>query len=508
MTTQSLSFQRIERRTVSLLLLLVLASLGLHLLTNGQYGFHRDELDTLDNARRLAWGYIAYPPMTPFIARIGLELFGPSLVWLRFLASLAQAVAIVLAGLMARAMGGGRFAQLTAAAAVAIAPVAMAAGLMLHYLSFDYLWWVLTAYGVVRLCKTANPRWWLLIGAAIGLGMMTKYTMIFCVVGVVIGVLFTTRRRDLRSPWLWGGVALALLIFLPNLLWQIRHEFISLTFLSSIHARDIAWGRTEGYLLDQLYATTNPLTLPLWGAGLYFVFWAAAGQRFRMVGWMFVTPFLLLWLLQGRGYYLAPAYPALLAAGAVWGERWLQTLAPRPAQRVRRTVTSGLAVGAVISALLTLPLTPVNSPLWRIADSVHENFREMVGWPELVETVAGIYAKLPAEAQAHTAILTGNYGEMGAINLYGPAYGLPAAISGINSAWERGYGDPPPQTVIVVGYGPELANRLFQDCQLAGQVTNHYGIKNEESSWRPAILVCQQPRQPWPALWPHLRTFG
>lgn len=508
MTAKSPSSQRFVHSDNGILLLLALASLGLHLVTNGQYGFHRDELDTIDNARRLAWGYVAYPPVTPFIARIGLELFGPSLVWLRFLASLAQAVAIVLVGLMARAMGGGRFAQITAAAAVAIAPVAMAAGLMLHYLSFDYLWWVLTAFGVVRLCKTANPRWWLLIGAAIGLGMMTKYTMIFGVAGVVVGVLFTTRRRDLRSPWLWGGVALALLIFLPNLLWQISHEFISLTFLSSIHARDIAWGRTEGYLLDQLYATTNPFTLPLWLAGLSFIFWAAAGQRFRMVGWMFVTPFLLLWLVQGRGYYLAPAYPMLLAAGAVWAERWLQTLAPRPAQRVRSTVTIGLAVGAVISALLTLPLTPVNSPMWQIADSVHENFREMVGWPELVETVADIYATLPAEEQAHTAILTGNYGEMGAINLYGPAYGLPQAISGINSAWERGYGDPPPQTVIILGYGQEAAHRLFQGCQVVGQVTNRYGIENEESSWRPTIMLCQAPKQPWPELWPHLRSFG
>lgn len=508
MTAKAFSSERAIRSEVGLLLLLALASLGLHLATNGHYGFHRDELDTLDNARRLAWGYVAYPPLTPFIARLGLELFGPSLVWLRFLASVAQAIVIVLAGLMARDLGGGRLAQGIAAVAVAISPIAMTAGLMLHYLSFDYLWWVLVAFAAVRLCKTDDPRWWLLLGAAIGLGMMTKYTMIFWVAGVVVGVLCTARRRDLRSPWLWGGVALALLIFLPNLIWQFQHDFISLTFLSNIHARDIAWGRTEEYLLDQLYVTTNPFTLPLWLAGLYFVFWATAGQRFRLLGWLFVTPFLLLWLAQGRGYYLAPAYPMLLAAGAVWTECWLQTLAPGAAQRVKLTVKIGLAVGAVITALLTLPLTPVNSPVWQVADGIHENFREMVGWPELVATVADIYAKLPAEERAHTAILTGNYGEMGAINLYGPAYGLPEAISGINSAWERGYGEPPPQTVIIVGYGEEAAHRLFQDCQLAGQVTNRYGIANEESSWRPAILVCQAPRQPWPVLWPHLRSFG
>lgn len=508
MTAKSLSSQRFLQNDVGILLLLALATLVVHLFTNGHYGFHRDELDTLDNARRLAWGYVAYPPVTPFIARIGLELVGPSLVGLRMLAALAQAVVIVLTGWMARDLGGGRLAQVTAALAVAIAPVALTAGMMLHYLSFDYLWWVVVAFAMTRLLRTANPRWWLLIGAAIGLGMMTKYTMLFCVAGVVVGVLFTALRRDLRSPWLWGGVAVALLIFLPNLLWQISHNFISLEFLGSIHARDIARGRTAAYWPEQLYASTNPFTLPLWVAGLYFVFAAAAGKRFRALGWLFVTPLLLLWLVQGRGYYLAPAFPMLLAAGAVWGEGWLQRLSPQPARWARTTGIAFLALGAILAALLVLPLAPVNSPVWKLANGVHENFREMIGWPELVETVAEIYTNLPAAERAHTAILTGNYGEMGAINLYGPTYGLPEAISGINSAWERGYGDPPPQNVIVVGYGLEGANHFFQDCKIVGQVTNRYGVENEESSWRPAILLCGAPRQPWPALWPRLRSFG
>src|SRR5512137_132506 len=154
---------------LGILILLALARLALHSLTNGQYGWHRDELATLDDARYLAWGYVAYPPVTPFIARVALELFGPSLVGVRFFCALAMSVALVLTGLMARELGGSRPAQIVAALAAAIAPAALSEGNFFQYISFDYLWWVLIAYLMLRLLKSENPRWWLGIGAVIGL---------------------------------------------------------------------------------------------------------------------------------------------------------------------------------------------------------------------------------------------------------------------------------------------------------------------------------------------------
>ena len=195
--------QKIASSDSGILVLLALFSILLHTLTNGQYGFHRDELATLDDARYLAWGYVAYPPVTAFIGRLALALFGPSLMALRFFAALAQGIAMVLTGLMARELGGKRLAQLVAAIAAAIAPVAFASGALFQYVSFDYLWWVLTAHLMIRLLKSEDPRWWLGIGAAIGAGMMTKYTMAFLVGGIVCGVLLTGARRYLRSPWLW-----------------------------------------------------------------------------------------------------------------------------------------------------------------------------------------------------------------------------------------------------------------------------------------------------------------
>lgn len=490
-----------------ILALLALSKVLVHTFTNGQYGFHRDELATIDDAGYLAWGYVAYPPMTPFVARMALELFGPSLVGVRFFAALAQGVALALGGMMARELGGKRPAQIVAALAVAIAPVSLSAGALFQYVSFDYLWWVLAAYLMIRLLKSEDPRWWLMIGAAIGLGMMTKYTMIFLVAGIIGGVLLTPARRYLRSPWLWGGVALSLLIFLPNLIWQVQHDFISLDFLRHIHARDVRIGRTDSFLTDQLLVA-NPFTVPLWIAGLFYLFVAPDGKRYRLIGWMSVVPFVLFFATKGRGYYTAPAYPMLLAAGAVLGEGSIDSLSAGWARLARVIVWSALTVGGVIAVVAILPIAPVKSPWWNAVNKGNDSFREEIGWPELVETVAGVRASLPAEERAHAGILAGNYGEAGAINLYGPAYGLPKSISGINSYWLRGYGDPPPQTLIVVGLSRDFLELNFESCELAGHIANRYGVKNEETTEHPDIFVCRRLRIPWAEFWKHFRYYG
>ena len=323
---------------VTILVLLGAARLALHVLTNHQYGFHRDELAMLDDANYLAWGYIAYPPFTAFIGRLALELFGPVLTGVRLLSALAQSIAMVLTGLMARELGGKILAQVVAALAAGIAPMALIMGAMFQYISFDYLWWVLIAYLIIRMLKSDDPRWWPGIGAAIGLGMMTKYTIAIFVAGIVAGVLLTSSRRHLKSPWLWIGAALSVIIWLPNLIWQIQHNFISLRFLADIHARDIEIGRADGFLPMQLFVSTNPFTLPLWIWGLYFYFLSPAGARYRLLGWMYLVPLVLMFAMQGRFYYLAPAYPMLLAAGAVAADQWFR----KQPERQSRTLSGDI----------------------------------------------------------------------------------------------------------------------------------------------------------------------
>lgn len=480
----------------------------LHTLTNGQYGFHRDELATLDDARHLAWGYVAYPPFTPFIARVELVLFGTSLAGFRFFGAVSQGVVTVLGGLMARELGASRPAQLVAASASAIIPVSLFGGAMFHYVPFDAMWWAIVAYLVVRLLKSADPRWWLGIGAAIGLGMLTKYTMGSLVWGILGGVLFTPVRRHLKSPWLWCGVALSVLILLPNILWQAQHHFVWLDFVKTIHARDIREGHTDGFLLGQLWKCTSPPTLPLWVAGLYYLFFVPAGKRYRLLGWTYVIPLVLFFLAKGRDYYLAAAYPMLFAAGAVWGEQWVATLSARGATVVRRITWRALAVGGLLVAVGVFPVAPVNSAWWRVANTANGNWGDELGWPELVATVAQIRDSLPAEKQKNLGILAGNYGEAGAINLYGPAYGLPNALSGINSYWLRGYGESPPTTLILVGFTRDFAEKNFASCAWAGRNTNPYGVRNEETVYHPDLFVCGPILQPWPEFWRQFQYFG
>ena len=479
----------------------------LHTLANGQYGFHRDELDILMNARQLAWGYVAYPPFTPFIARIGLAFFGPSLVGMRFAAALVQGIVALLVGGMARDMGGKRLAQVLAVLAVAISPIAMTTGTLMQYMSFDYLWWVVLAFFVVRLLATNDPRWWLGIGAAIGMGMMTKYTVVFFIAGLAAAFVLTSMRRYFLSKWLWGGAGLALLIFLPNLIWQVQHDFISLDFLFSIHARDLAWGRGNDFLSNQLYVSINPFTLPLWLAGLAYTLFSAQGRAFRALGWMFLVTFVLLFATQGRFYYLSPAYPMLLAAGSVWFEGWLANRAPGTGRWVKGAAWAMLFIGGAIGVLVAKPVAPIHSPVWEIATDINETFVEMVGWQDLVAQVAEVYATIPEEEKPRTAIVAGNYGEAGALELYGGPYQLPPVISGANSLWARGFGDPAPETVITIGVDMTTALRFMRDCQAAGRITNAYGVDNEESTSQTGLAICRQPLVPWEEIWANMQWF-
>jgi 4-amino-4-deoxy-L-arabinose transferase-like glycosyltransferase len=487
---------------------MALAIVVLHTLANGQYGFHRDELMTVDNARHLAWGYVEYPPLTALVGRVELELFGTSLRGFRFFPALAAGLVLVLTGLSARELGGKRRALLVAAVAATISGTLLFDGSFLSYEIFDYLSWVVVAYLVIRLLKSDDPRWWVAIGAAIGVGMMTKFTMGFLVAGVVAGVVLTPARRYLRSPWLWCGAAVAVLVWLPNLMWQVQHHFVTLEFVKSIHARDVRWGRANGFLLDQFWSCNNPVTLPLWAGGLWYLFSTPAARRYRMVGWMYVVPLVAYLATKGRGYYLAPAYPMLLAAGAVWGEQWVSLLSAPSALTVKRTTWRTLAWAGLIAAAVTIPLAPVNSTWWRVADSMNGNFNHEIGYREMVATVAKVRDTLPVKQRARLGIFAGDVGEAGAINLYGPAYGLPQAISWMNSYWLRGYGDPPPETLIVVGMHRDLLDQNFESCELVNHLTNPWGITNNAIDGYADVFLCRHLRQPWPDFWRHFQSYG
>jgi len=581
----------------------------------------------MEDARHLAWGYVQYPPMTAFLGRVALELFGTSLVGFRFFAAVVQALALVLTGLMAKELGGGQWAQVVAA--LAGVPFCLGAGALMQYISFDYVCWVWVAYCMVRAlgCRREVPeevekqqseptlaspetqeagrnsaagktgegepnstarndratskdqgskdtslggrgdaRWWVGVGAGIGLGMLAKYTMGFLVVGVAAGVLFTNARKYLKSGWLWGGIVVAVGICLPNLFWQWQRNFISLEFLKFLHARDVAEGLTDWFLLGQLELTL--LAFPLALMGIYFYLFAEEGKRYRVLGWMYAVPLVLFVFMRGRDYYLAPGYPMLYAAGcALIEKRWLEAREDKRAKKMGKSQSergkdqkSGRAFGAshtervgqpqdqlradeqgercsaygsknpplysrrhrgivvaiwaalildvVVAGAVALPIAPVGSAWWRFASRVDSVFPEEIGWPELVEAVSQVRERLPAEERVRVGILAGNYGEVGALNLYGQRFGLPWAISGVNSSWERGYGNPAPDVVIVVGYSREFLGREFASCVVAGHPWNRFGVANEETMEDPDIFVCRGLRGDWEEFWGRARRFA
>ncbi|HLV88968.1 MAG TPA: glycosyltransferase family 39 protein [Candidatus Sulfotelmatobacter sp.] len=476
----------------------------LHILTNGRYGFHRDELQTLSDAMHMDWGFVAYPPLTPFVERISLQIFGLSMIWLRMASVVAQAIVIIVTGLMARELGGGRLAQATAALSVALAPLALFEGTEFQYTTFDFLWWVLIAYFVLRLLKSENPRWCVPIGITIGLGFMTKYTMGFYVAGILGGLLLTWARRFVASKWFWIGIALAVFICLPNVIWQIHHDFISLHFLQRIHARDVAAGRAQGFISYQFWLCTNSFTIPLWIAGLIYFF---RGQRYRMIAWMFTIPFLLFVISRARFYYVGAAYPMLLAMGAVMGERWLRSLSQGWRWTVQIAFFSGVVLYGAVMAAVLIPLAPTG-PLRQFALKNNGDLREEIGWPELVQSVASVRDSLSPDRRANLGIVVGNYGEGGALAIFGPAYHLPPPIQLTNSGWLRGYPAPPPSTLIVLGWTQDQVDEAFTSCKVVGQIKNSEGVKNEESRDHPDFFLCGPPKQTWPEFWKTHQRFG
>lgn len=467
-----------------------------HALTGAGFGFHGDELQFMDDARHLAWGYVPYPPMTPFLARLSLDMFGLSIVGFRFFASLAQALGIILTGVMARDMGGGMRAQVLAGAAYV--PYALGAGALMVYNSFDNICWILAAFFVIRLLRSEDARWWIAVGASVGLGMMAKYSMAFFAVAIVVGFLLTDGRRYLASRWLWIGCVTALLICAPNLLWEVRHHFVSLDFLRSIHARDVSVGRTQTFLPDQI---THTIAV-LWFAGLLFCFKSDSGKRFRTVGWIYVIVFVAFLIARGNGYYLAAAYPMLYAGGSVL---WERRLASRPNLQGRLWhVTWAIVTGsAVMAGLIALPIGPPQWLKWKMR---MPELRDEVGWEDLVATVASVRDSIPSDGRGRVALLSGGYAVAGALDLYGARYGLPPAISRINSYGERGYGEPPPDTVIVIGIPREFLDAHFASCRAAAQIRNRYGVVNR--SYLQDVFVCRGLVEEWPLLWTQLPRFG
>lgn len=495
----------------------------LHFAVAGRYGHFRDELYYVACARHLDWGYVDHPPLVAVVARVGLALFGDSPAGLRVLPILAGSLVVLLVGLLARELGGGRFAQVLAALATIVPGVYL---FLFHILSmnvFDVLFWTAGALLLVRILRGGDPRLWLVLGAVAGLGLLNKHSLLFFGLGLAAGLLFTSARRHLATPWPWLGGLLAAALFLPHVLWQVRHGWPTLEFIANAEANKNVSLTPLAFLLEQLLMM-NPFTLPLWLAGLAGYFaparlipqLAQRLSRFRALGWIYLAVLALLLARPAKPYYLAPAYPILFAAGALV----VDTLARHPRRGwLRPASLLALLAGGAIGLPLTLPVLPVPTFL-RYAGALGiqpssgerhrlgvlpQHFADMHGWPELAATVAQVWQTLPPAERARCAIFAQNYGQAGAIDLLGDAHGLPDAISAHNSYYLWGPGSTTGDCLIVIGDDRETLEGLFAEVHEAATFRCPLCMPYEDGL---VIHVCRKPRTSLTDLWPRIKSYN
>ncbi len=487
-----------------------IAKLVLHLATFQGYGYFRDEFYYLACSRHLAFGYVDHPSLSILVLWLVRNLFGESLLAIRLVPALAGAVTVLLAGLIARELGGNRWAQAIAMAGVLAAPVYLALDHFYSMNALDLLFWALAAWLVVKLCREDRTRWWLLLGTVLGLGLQNKISVLWLGFGLAVGMVATQRRRWLLTsgPWLAAGVAL--LIFLPHLVWQIANGWPTIEFIQNATLQKMADKSLAQFLLDQI-RFMNPAAFPLWVLGLGYLFFSRESRDFRLLAWMYLAIFLLLGLFgSSRSGYLAPAYVWLMAAGGVALSGWL-----RARWVLVMAITVVLAGGAVM-APLGLPLLPVESYIRYAAAlgiqprteerkelaELPQFYADMHGWQQITTTVEEVAGRLSPEEREEAVVLVPNYGVAGALQLLGR--GLPPVVSGHNNYWLWGPQGRTGKVMIILENDREDLEPHFAQIELAARTDCGYCLPYENNS---PVWICRDPVRPLPEVWPQLKHF-
>ena len=510
--TLPLNPQDKSRGDTRLLVSLALVAVLIHLLTSYGYGYFRDELYAIACSKHLAWGYVDQPPFSEFALAVVGHVLGYSPLALRLLPALCGGLVTLLVGLIARGLGGGRFAQALAATAYLAGGVYLAMASYYSMNCFDHLFWALAIYLLVRILRGGDTRLWVLFGLVAGLGVENKYSVGFLGIGLVVGLTLTPARKHLLDNWLWLGGALAALLFLPHVLWEVHNHFPTREFIHNVTAFKNLPMSPASFLLE-CTLQVHPLTLPIWLAGLAWLFFSPHGRTFRALGWLYLTVLAILLSTHSKPYYFAPAFLPLLAAGGVAIEAFL---AQRQWKRVKRACLISLVLGGAVAAPLVLPILPlpqfVRYQAWlgfkpsteeRGAESeLPELFADRLGWPEMTAQLAGLYNQLDPAERAECVVGASNYGEAGAIDFFGKSYGLPNTISTHNNYWFWGPGDKPGNVLLVIGGSKDGYLHLYEDVEQVATFTYPYA----RESGTP-IFLCRKPTITLQEYWPHYHHF-
>ncbi len=494
------------------LLIFPLTKLALHLLTFRGYGLFRDEFYYVACSKELALGYVDHPPLAMAVLAVARTLFGESILALRLVPALIGATTVLIAGLIARRLGGGTFAQSVAMLAVGLSFVGV-----FHVYSMnciDVLVWALAAYLLVRIVQDEQPGLWIALGAVLGLGLQNKISVLWLGLGIGVGLVVSEQRRWLSTRWPWLSAGLAGLIFLPHLLWQVRNDWPTLEFIRNATGQKMIDVAPFDFVSGQL-GLFSPAVTALWLSGLLALLLSARMRRLQLLSWVYLTVFLLLMVSgSSRAGYLGPAYVWLIAVGGVAWERW--TAGRRGWLRVAGLVA---VVGFGLMRLpFSLPVLPVEtfikySQALGVAPSTEErkelaelpqHYADRFGWLELVDTVEAAYTSLSPEERKRATIFTSNYGNSGALDYYGAERGLPPSISGHNNYWLWGPRGFSGEVVIVVGSSAESLGRRYERVERAGTVECRYCMPYENDK---PVWIARSSRQPFSASWNEFKHF-
>ncbi|HZR64224.1 MAG TPA: glycosyltransferase family 39 protein [Terriglobales bacterium] len=506
---------------------IAVAKFLLHLYFNNRYGYFRDEFDYIACGDHLGWGYVDQPPLIPFLIHLSRAVLGDSLRAIRFIPALASSLLVVQNAYITRELGGKSYAMLLSAVAVLIAPQYLSNGSLLGTNCLEPNLWMACAYFVILAIKRDEPRYWLWVGVFAGIGMEEKYSIALFVFGIVVGLLLTEQRRAFLSKWLWLGALAMFLIFLPNLLWNIRYHWPFLQLMHNIRAegRDVIL--PAGQYFFQQMLLVHPLTAPIWIAGLAALFAWRPLKPYRLLGWSYVVCYSVFFILHGKNYYLAPIYPMLLAAGAVLIEfalnGWHFGAGGNPASRRLAWLKPAIVIVLLVAGARLVPITvPVFSPERFLAytktlpfklpvmEHSHERaalpqwYADQFGWNEIVSETAVAWNQLTPNERQDCGIFAQDYGQAGAIDFLGRSYGLPKSLSGHQTWWlwgPRGYSG---NCMIVLDDSREKLESLFKDVQYVGtSADDPYALEKQID-----VFICRGSKFGTLAdLWPSVKKW-
>jgi hypothetical protein len=484
--------------------------LVLHALAIGNYGYFRDELYYIACSKHLAMGYVDQPPLSIALLALNRAALGDSLAALRWLPALAGAGTVFVTGLLVSRLGGGRYAQALACLCALLPPVWLAVD---HYFSmnaFDTLFWTLAALLLLMAIARPRPATWVALGATVGLGLLNKTSMMWFCGGAFVGLLLTPHRKVLRTPWPWLAGVLAAFIFHPYVIWQVHNNWPTLEFMRNAAQNKMVHTGVVDFWVQQILVM-SPALMPIWLIGLGALL---AWRSSRPLGIAFLAVATLL-IVSGssRPNYLAVAYAPLLAAGGVIVERWTTSRRWLRPVAIAWVVVLGLPI-----VPLGLPVLPADT-LVAYMNALHlrpkaqehadegdlpQVFADMFGWEELTQRVARVYHSLPADERAECAIFASNYGEAGAIDFFGPRYGLPAAISRHNNYWLWGPRGATGKVMIMVGGDRNDRHPDFQSSVLADTTSCEHCMPYENGA---PIWVCRGLNTPLAERWREIRMY-